>query len=259
MTILVGVLGTGSLAEFLIRGAEGAPYRFVLSPRSMDRARRLAETHDAEIAASNQDVVDRTDRILVCLPASEGPAILHGLRFRPGQSVLSCMAGTGPAALAALVAPAQATAAMMPGFANAYGSGPSVLCPPDAGWQAFLGHLGPVLPFADEDRFTAAAVMGALSGASIHWMRRLILWFQTRGLPPDTARDLVASLIRGNADVLLQAPESLDDILAGVTTPGGITEALVAGLDRVEALDAWTWGLEAIRDRLGDGPTGSSG
>ena len=256
MTILVGVLGTGSLAEFLIRGAEGAPYRFLLSPRSEERARRLAETHDAGIAISNQDVVDRADRILVCLPASEGPAILKGLRFRPGQSVLSCMAGTGPAALAALVAPAGAAAAMMPGFANAFRAGPSVLCPPDADWQAFLGRLGPVLPFADEAQFTAAAVMGALSGAQIHWMRRLTLWFQAQGLPPDTARNLVASLVRGNAEVLLQAPEGLDAIAAGVTTPGGITEALVAGLDEAGALEAWTTGLDRIRDRLSGGPSG---
>lgn len=257
MTILVGVLGTGSLAEFLIRGAEGAPYRFVLSPRSADRARRLAETHDAEIAASNQDVVDRTDRILVCLPASEGPAILKGLRFRPGQSVLSCMAGTGPAALAALVAPAQATAAMMPGFANAFRAGPSVICPPDAGWQALLDHLGPVLPFADEAQFTTAAAMGALSGAQIHWMRGLVQWFAAQGLPEATARRLVASLMRGNAEVLLQAPEGLDAIAAGVTTPGGITEALVAGLTDAGALAAWAQGLDRIRDRLGgrDGET----
>lgn len=255
MTALIGVLGTGSLAEFLIRGAEGAPYRFLLSPRSGERARRLAKTHEAEIAQSNQAVVDAADRILVCLPAAEGPEILKGLRFPPGQSVLSCMAGTGPTALAALVAPAQAAAAMMPGFANAFRAGPSVLCPADAGWQAFLGHLGPVLPFADEAQFTAAAVMGALSGAQVHWMRRLTLWFQAQGLPPDTARNLVASLMRGNAEVLLQAPESLEAIAAGVTTPGGITEALVAGLDEAGALDAWTGGLDAIRDRLsGEAP-----
>lgn len=251
MTILIGVLGTGNLAEFLVRGAEGAPYRFLLSPRSGDRARHLAVNHDAEIASSNQQVVDFADRILVCLPASEGPAILKGLRFRPGQSVLSCMAGTGPAALAALVAPASAAAAMMPGFANALRAGPSVICPPDADWQAFLGHLGPVLPFADEAQFTVAAVMGALSGASIHWMRELALWFQAQGLLPETARSLVASLLRGNAEVLLQAPEGLDAIAAGVTTPGGITEALVAGLNDAGALEAWTKGLDRIRSRLG--------
>lgn len=255
MTALIGVLGTGNLAEFLIRGAAGAPLRFLLSPRSEARARLLATRYPAEVATSNQDVLDRAERILVCLPATEGPEILKGLRFRAGQSVLSCMAGTGPAALAALVAPAGAAAAMMPGFANAFGAGPSVLCPPDPEWQAFLAHLGPVLPFQDESQFTAAAVMGALSGAQVHWMRRLTLWFQAQGLPPDTARNLVASLMRGNAEVLLQAPESLEAIAAGVTTPGGITQALVAGLDEAGALDAWTGGLDAIRDRLsGEAP-----
>lgn len=259
MTALIGILGIGNLAEYLIRGAGGAPFRFLLSPRSADRARRLAAEHGADVAASNQNVIDRADRVLVCLPAAGGPAILAGLRFRPGQSVLSCMAGTGPATLARLVAPASAAAAMMPGFANALRAGPSVLCPPDPGWQDFLSHLGPVLPFTREAQFTAAAAMGALSGASIHWMAHLSHWFAAQGLAEDAARHLVAALMRGNAEVLLQSPDSLDAIAAGVTTPGGITEALLSQLVQAGALAAWTDGLERIRDRLDTAPPETSG
>lgn len=253
MTTCIGILGVGQLAEYLVRGWHAAPVRFLLSPRSHDRAEALVRRHDAEIAPTNQAVLDGADHILVCLPARDGPDILRGLEFRRDHSVLSCMAGTGPALLRELVAPAHAVAAMMPGFSNAFGAGPTVICPPDADWQHLLEPLGPVLPVADEARFAAAAVMGALSGASVHWMRDLIRWFQGQGLDPTLSRELVAALIRGNAEALLRSPDPLDDIAAGVTTPGGITEALLAHLDGAGAMAAWGSGMDRIRDRLADG------
>ena len=45
----IGVLGVGSLAEYLIRGAQGSPYDFIVSPRGVERAAgREHERRDAE-------------------------------------------------------------------------------------------------------------------------------------------------------------------------------------------------------------------
>ena len=82
----IGILGTGHLAEFLIRGA-GGRYDFVVSPRSAARAAALAASHGVGVAPDNQAVVDGCDLILVCLPAAEGVEILRGLRFRAPRNV----------------------------------------------------------------------------------------------------------------------------------------------------------------------------
>ena len=136
----IGILGVGHLAGYLMQGAQGVT--FVLSPGSGDKAARLAATHGCAVAASNQALVDQCEMVLVCLPAATGLAVLEGLRFRAGQSVCSAMAGAAHPALAAAVAPARAFCTMMPGFANAYAVGPSLLYPDDAAWQAFLARLG---------------------------------------------------------------------------------------------------------------------
>ena len=246
----IGVLGVGSLAEYLIRGAQGTPYQFVVSPRGAERAKTLAASYGVKIAASNQAVVDQTDMVLVCLPAAQGLEILQGLVFRRGQSVLSTMAGARIGPLRAACAPADGFCAMMPGFANAFRAGPSLLFPPDRAWQHFLSQLGPVHEFDAPELFETAAVFGAMSGASMFLMRQLADWYSAHGLPPKTAQRLVAETFRGNAEVLLQAAEPLEDIVRGVTTPGGITEALVATLKAQNALGAWDQAMDKVLARM---------
>lgn len=240
----IGILGVGALAEYLIRGAEGV--EFVLSPRSQKRVARMG----LPVAGSNQDLVDECDAVLVCLPAKAGLAVLAGLRFRAGQSVCSAMAGVGLEALAKAVAPARACVTMMPGYANAYGLGPSILYPQDGFWAGFLARVGPVHGLDTAAEFETAAVFGAMSGASFVYLQRMIGWYVARGLDPGQARLLVAETLRGNAEVLLRSDESLEEIVKGVATPGGITEHLVAGLEARGALSAWDAGMDAVLARM---------
>ncbi len=240
----VGVLGVGSLAEYLIRGAQGV--EFVLSPRSASRVARLG----CDVVGSNQELLNECDEVLVCLPAATGLEVLRGLNFRVGQSVCSAMAGVSLEALREAVAPASGFCAMMPGYANAYGIGPSLLYPPDRFWAGFLGRVGPVHEFDEADAFEVAAVFGAMSGATVFLMRHLAQWYQAHGLQAGLARRLVAETFRGNAEVLLRTEEGLDAIAKGVTTPGGITEQLVSVLRDRGAWDAWDEAMDGVLKRM---------
>lgn len=248
----IGILGVGHLAELMVRGLQGSGYRLVLSPRNAEVAARLAAEHGCEVAASNQAVVDAADGVFVCLPAATGADDLARLTFRPGQPVLSAMAGTGLARLQSVIGPGRAAVTMMPGYANAYRLGPSLLHPEDGLWRDFLVKTGPVHAFADETTFTAAATFGAFSGASIGWMVHIIGWFEAQGLPPDTARALVAATLRGNAEVLLREDRPLDEIAGAVATPGGITEMVLGTLSERGALGAWDEGLDRVLKRIGE-------
>ena len=247
----IGILGTGHLAEMMVRGWAWSGYRLVLSPRNAEVAARLAAEHGCKVAASNQAVVDAAEGVFVSLPATNGAEELAHLTFRPGQPVLSAMAGTGLARLQSLIGPARAAATMMPGYANALRVGPSILHPDDGFWRDFLTKVGPVHGFAEEKTFTAAATFGAFSGASIGWMVHIIGWFENQGLPPETARALVAATLRGNAEVLLQEDRPLEDIARSVVTEGGISEMLLATLAFSDGLHAWDEGLDRVLKRIG--------
>ena len=241
----VGILGAGHLAALMVRGLEGSGYRTVLSPRNADVAARLAAGHGCEVGASNQAVVDAAEGVFVCLPAATGTEELARLSFRPGQPVLSAMAGTGLTRLQSVIGPARAAVTMMPGYANAFGVGPSILCPDDGFWRPFLSATGPVIAFDDEAQFTVAAAFGGFSGATFGWMAHVIGWFQAQGLPPDIARMLVAATLRGNAEVLLREDRPLEDIARSVVTPGGISERVLKSLSN-GGLTAWDEGLDAV-------------
>jgi len=251
MSTTVGVLGVGNLAAYMLRGLRSAGFRFVLSPRGAEMSASLSARYGHPVATDNQAVVDAADAVLVCLPAATGLRELARLRFRPGTPVLSAMAGTELADLAAAVAPARAAVAMMPGYANALGLGPSIICPGDPFWQDFLAATGPVHVLEDPRLFCAAASFGAFSGASVAFMAHVTGWFVAQGMAPEMARQLVAGTVRGNAEVLLREPAALEDIAKGVTTTGGITLQLVDHLVARGALDAWDEGLDAISARLG--------
>ena len=176
--------------------------------------------------------------------------VWRGLRFRAGQTVCSAMAGVSLGAMRGAVGPAAGFVAMMPGYANAYALGPSLLYPADPLWAGFLGRVGPVHEFATVEAYEVAAVMGAMSGASVFLMRHLAGWFAGRGLEPALARRLVAEVLRGNAEVLLRSDEDLDAITAGVATPGGITEQLVGVLRDRGALEAWDQAMDGVFARM---------
>ena len=246
----IGIIGTGGLAALMVRGVQRAGYRLVLSPRNAEVARRLATDYGCEVAESNQAVVDAADGVFVSLPAATGAEELAHLTFRPGQPVLSAMAGTGLAKLQSVIGPARAAVSMMPGYANALGVGPSILYPDDAFWRPFLAATGPVHAFEDEASFTTAATFGAYSGASFAFMAQAIGWYEKRGLSPATARALVAATLRGNAEVLLSESRSLPEIQREVITPGGISELLVATLMEHGALEAWDDALARVLRRI---------
>lgn len=248
--ITLGILGVGGLAGSLVRGLSGLGHQMVLSPRNLNLSAQLAEAHGASVATSNQDVVDRSDALLVCLPAEAGVQELGRLTFRPGQTVLSIMAGVDRLSVSRAVAPARAFLSMMPGYANAHGLGPCLLHPSDPFWSGVLGPLGSVIPLDDEPAFTVAATFGAFSGATLDLMARTISWFESQGLPPEVARALVAGTIRGNAEVVLRDPATLAEMSSRVTTPGGITTQLVGFIQERGGFDAWIDGLDAVHRRL---------
>lgn len=251
--IRAGIIGTGHLAGFLVEGCNrtGAPYRFVVSPRSAAKAAELRHRFGVEIASSNQDVIDRSDLVLVCVRPKDAKAVLEPLTFRSGQTVLSLMAAVTYADMQAWAAPAMAAVGMMNGHANMLGSGATVLYPGTDAAIAFLSHFGPLHVFDDWPRYAVASVMGGISGTSFGLVIELSRWFMTAGLDERTARHLVTETIMGSAEVLKRSPESLDTLLSGIQTPGGITEQGNRILRERGAFAAFDEALEAIGKRMG--------
>jgi pyrroline-5-carboxylate reductase len=251
----LGVIGTGHLAGFLVRGLRRAGYGspIVLSPRNAEHAARLAQDHDCRVAPDNQAVAEAAECLLVTLRPADAPAALSTLRLRPGTLVISTVAGLPHSGLTPLVGKAELVTAM-PISAAEYGESPTLLFPDHAGARQLLRHLGEVIAFPDQETYSAATANAGLYGWIFALMAALERENRAQGLPPELARQVVTGTFRAAAGVAQQREEeSLSDILTGLATKGGITAQGLQALEEAGALKAWRKALATIAKRLSRG------
>ena len=244
----IGIIGTGQLAKYIITGIHKvrAPYRFIVSPRSKEVAKELKIKFQVDIANDNQDILNSCEKILICLPAKNSLTELNKLNFRKDNILLSAMGGINQEDICTATNIISVHTTMMPGYANVYNIGPSLLFPEQQFWYTFLNFLGPVFVCKNKREFEVAATIGAISGASFSFVRSLTTWFEKNGIDPSFSHELVVQTLKANLEILSKEDKTLDEIIGGVTTPNGITEQLNKELNKAGAITAWQNGLDDL-------------
>jgi pyrroline-5-carboxylate reductase len=255
MSERIGIIGVGHLASYLVEGLRRAEpdLEIVLSPRNVTRSANLAARFGATVAVDNQAVADAADLILLTTRPGDALAAAWGIAFRPGQTVVSTVAGLSLAALRPAVAPATVVRAM-PISCAALNQSPTLLCPDRVRARALFALLGQVHLLPDESLFTPASVISAFYGWVYALLDETVAWTVQAGVPAETARSLVLETVRGAADMGLAQPDrDLADMLDTLATPGGITELGLDVLRQWHGLEAWAAALDAVLDHMQGG------
>jgi pyrroline-5-carboxylate reductase len=202
------------------------------------------------VAANNQAVADAADVVILSTRPGDALTACESVAFRPGQMVISVVAGLTLDVLQSAVAPATVVRAM-PISCVAINSSPTLLCPDHPQARALFALLGQVHILPDEAHFTAASAISAFYGWVYALLDEAVEWTVQSGVPPQTARSLVLETVGGAVGMALDQPDqSLDGMLDTLATPGGITEHGLSILRGRGALTAWTEALDAVLDRL---------
>ena len=245
------VLGVGALAEAIVTGlCEGVaePPSIALSPRSASRSGALAERFaTVRVEPDNQAVVDSSDVVIVSVRPQDAVEVLEPLSFRPGQSVVSVMAGLAIEDLAPLVSPATelARSAPMPAVAGAASITP--VHPRTDAAAALFERLGGVLDVPSEPLLERLFTASATVAAHYAYLATIAGWLAAEGLPAGEADQYVAGLFAGVAEDL-RSTSDLHALADSHATAGGINESfrellteadvyttVTATLDRVHA------------------------
>ena len=259
----VAVIGSGQLACSLLGGlvASGFPaQRCIGLQRSGPRQRFAVAERDARLA--DVEWTRELDRLplevmVLAVKPKDIPAIaraMAGARRRPGILV-SVAAGVSVAELTAAFAPSVAVVRCMPNLGTAVRRS-STLVWPYAGLSSavrtvvdqLLGGVGTLWPMASEDDLDAAT---AFAGAGIAYLARMALALaragERLGLDEATAGAIARELCVATG-ALLDAPAATPGLaIAGVASPGGMTEQALRQLD-LEGLDRSV--LEAMHRSL---------
>ncbi|WP_122077150.1 NAD(P)-binding domain-containing protein [Pseudophaeobacter sp. EL27] len=239
----LGFIGTGTIASAVVQGLAGRGHEIRISARSKARADALASDIPEVQIAELQEILDHSDVVFLGLMLEAAPAILEALPFPRDLRVVSFMAGAGLDEVADLVAPAHASAVMMP-FPGIAQGGSAIMALGDGD---LLDRI-----FAPQNTLFMLRDAGELDAylcaqAVLSPVAQLTLdagnWLSARVSDPAQGEAFLRMLISSS---LAGGPAA--DLIAALNTPGGYNQRLrqhmegaglgtdlAAGLDALES------------------------
>lgn len=253
MTILIlgcGNMGGAMLAGWLAAGYDPALFT-VVDPF-------LADVPPG-VRLLRQVPQERFDFIVLGVKPQVVDEAAEALRDVTGADTIlvSILAGTEIASLAARLPGLRAIVRVMPNLSASIGKSPMGVCALslDADARAriemLLAPLGTAEWLADEGQLDAVTALAGSGPAFVYrFIDALAAGGAQLGLDPDQSRRLAVAMVEGAARLAASTDLPPDELARRVTSPGGTTAAGLAVLDRDEALVGLIAAtLRAARDR----------
>lgn len=244
--MIVGFVGSGSMAAAIARGWAGEFEGMLFSDSGSGRARELAEELGGE-AVSNAEIADRADLVVLAVKPNRLEEVAPSLGG--AKEIVSVLAATPLERLQAAFPEARHVLRTMPNVGVEIRQG--VLCVAGSigknAWDKLM-VLGWVVELP-EDRFDqATAVMGCSPAYFAVVVKALAEAGADAGLDPKLAHALVVEAAAGTA-ALLRDHDPVE-LQKAVASPGGSTEAGLEALEREGARRAFEAAVEASLERM---------
>jgi pyrroline-5-carboxylate reductase len=256
-TVRLGVIGTGSIAAAVVEGfcTSEAPVSILVSPRNEQRATALAHCFtQVRRAASNQEVLDHSEYILLALRPGVAPEVLPGLRFREEHTVLSFIPLIPWQTLGGLVRPARRVFKVLPLPYVARHLGLVPFFPPDAAVASRLRPLGEPMPVQDERELHLLWAITGLISPFYALLEVIQDWATAGGADPETCKRYTASMYASLASLAEHKPGSFEDLAREAATPGGLNEMALGMIREGTTFPDLRCALDAILARFGEPP-----
>ncbi|MFI6504019.1 NAD(P)-binding domain-containing protein [Nonomuraea typhae] len=226
----IGVIGVGEIARAIVTGlCEGAvaPPEVFLSPRGARTAAQLSARYEGvRVCGGNQEVVDRSDVVVIAVRGQDRHQALSGLRVDGGKLVVSVMAGVGADDLRQALGTDAPVVRAIPLPAVRERRSVTVTCPSHPVVDSLFERLGGALPVADEAAFNVFSALTGTLTAHYAYLATLASWAAGHGVAADQADAYVRGLFEGVGRSLSDGTRSLDQLAADHETPGGSNERI---------------------------------
>jgi len=244
--MIVGFCGSGNMAAAMARGLVGEVKALLFTDSGSGRAAELARELGGEVAASNAELAERADVVVLAVKPARLAEVAGELAGT--KTVVSLLGATSLDALEDAF-PQADVVRVMPNVAVEVHRG--VLCV--AGHESpevrgLLNRLGHVVELPDDQFDAATAVMGCAPAYLALAVEALADAGAAAGLDAELARELVVETTAGTAELLAERHPA--DLRRAVASPGGSTEAGLEALDREGAREAFEAAVRASLERM---------
>ncbi len=237
----IGFLGAGMMGQALIKGllAQGVAPRGLLAADASATVRaRLRRTFRVEIAASNSELVRRSDIMVLAVKPQQVSDVVAPLapRMTRRHLVISIAAGI-PIAWLEQRLPKVPVIRVMPNLPATVGEGFSAVTGGAAATrqhlaiaQAIFGAVGDVVVLPERYFDAVTALSGSGPAYVFFFIQALEEAARTLGLPDAVAALAVRRTVRGSLALLDAGGEDPAALMAQVASKGGTTEAALSVL-----------------------------
>jgi pyrroline-5-carboxylate reductase len=244
--MIVGFVGSGSMAAAMARGWVGDFEGMLFSDSGSGRARELARSMGGE-AVSNEEIARRADLVVLAVKPNRLEEVAPQLGA--AKEVVSVLAVTTLAQLAAALPGAERILRVMPNVGVEIRKG--VLCAAgsasDLIWMK-MSVLGRIFEIPEEDFDAATAVMGCSPAYLALAVEAIADAGAKDGLDRELALELVVETAIGTTEMLRHRHPSA--LRRAVASPGGSTEAGLQALDREGAREVFEAAVRASLERM---------
>ncbi|GAB3969052.1 pyrroline-5-carboxylate reductase [Actinoallomurus acanthiterrae] len=226
----IGIIGVGEIGRALVvglcEGADKSPEVF-LSPRGAGTAAELSERYEGvRVCADNQEVVDRSELVIIAVRRQDRHEALAGLRVGGDTLVVNVMAGVGIDDLRRTLATDAPLIRAIPLPAVRERRSVTVTCPSHPGVNSLFEHLGGVLPVEDEAAFNVFSALTGTLTTHLSYLATLTSWAGDHGIASADADAYVRGLFQGIGRALSDRTRSLHQLAADHETPNGSNERI---------------------------------
>jgi len=252
-TTTIGILGTGHLASYTVAGLrnKSGSINIILSPRNSTIAKGLAENYNCEIATSNQQVVDRSNYILLAVRPHQLDDLLEGLTFQSSALIISAIAGISIDQLKSYSNLKNSNIVRtLINVSAEVNVGPVPLFPDNRQAGQLLANLGTLIVFDDESAFEIAIVHGCMHGWIYFWLDEMVTWTIQQGLNPEQAEKMIKQTVQGALDLSDQKNLTLKEIGSSIATTGTYTLSGLQELNSGHSIKAWSNSMQSVLKKL---------
>lgn len=255
----IGFIGTGVLASSIVKGICGyegheplPEVEIVVSPRNGETSAELAALFpNVAVAASNQEVLDRSDWAFLSVVPRAAEEIVRELTFRPDQAVISLIAARRIEVVSSWTGPVSRIVRMVPMPFIAHRIGPLAMYPHDRELEAFFAPLcEEVVAMDAEEQMDLANVITSVTNSTYTLIQSIVDWGEANGMPREASLRYTVSYfgamcgqIRG--EHAAELPRFVEE-----RTPNGINDAILKHVTAKGSIDVWTEGMDLALARI---------
>ncbi|MFH0985741.1 MAG: pyrroline-5-carboxylate reductase [Candidatus Omnitrophota bacterium] len=255
----LGVIGVGNMGASIVEGVLArritTPSRVWIYDKATDKARSFARRHRVGCVSSAAELLKKTDVVLLAMKPQDFVdfALEHRSSFRPGQGVISILAGMTTERIAKALGKNVTIVRAMPNLGAKVGRSMTVICGKNKKALSFAATLfagcGEVATLPEKKLDLVTAISGSGPAYFFHLMELLEDFGVKQGLRPEVARVLAVQTGLGATLLAKSSQESCSELRQRVTSKKGTTEAALKTLQRGKFGQIFQRALRAAMDR----------